>query len=259
MKLIALACERCGAGLQIREDARQVACAHCGSAMRVERSGGTISLHLAEAIGAIRTGAAQTAAELALQRLEGELHGARRALRDNEEALSKAMRDVNNYTTEIMTLERKPGGSESWSSADADSKIAALTREIERKDDIQRGLQGCAFLLLAAVAAGFSGWLGWQWSSGFWSLIVTPLAFVLGGATVIGAMLALSRTGRESSERSHLESAQSVHKSLESYRQALTRSTSEVAEYTGNVTGWQAELRSIEGEIARNRAIVRGG
>jgi len=38
-----------------------LACAHCGAQMHVERRGGTVSLELVEAI---RTGTAQTAAEL---------------------------------------------------------------------------------------------------------------------------------------------------------------------------------------------------
>jgi hypothetical protein len=73
MQIISLECKRCGAPLQIREGVDQLACAHCAAQMYVERGGGAVSLQLVEALGSIRTGAVQTAAELALVRLEKEI------------------------------------------------------------------------------------------------------------------------------------------------------------------------------------------
>ncbi len=72
MKIIPLNCPNCGKRLEIGENKEQLACGTCGSQLYVDRSGGTISLELAKSLGAINTGAAQTAAELALVRLEKE-------------------------------------------------------------------------------------------------------------------------------------------------------------------------------------------
>ena len=73
MRIIDLACKRCGAPLKIKDGMDYFACGNCGAQLYVEREGGTVSLQLVEALGSIRTGAAQTAAELALVRLNKEL------------------------------------------------------------------------------------------------------------------------------------------------------------------------------------------
>lgn len=72
MKIVPLNCPNCSASLEIGENKDQLACGTCGSQLYVDRSGGTISLELAKSLGAISTGATQTAAELALVRLEKE-------------------------------------------------------------------------------------------------------------------------------------------------------------------------------------------
>lgn len=48
--LIAAACNHCGAPLAMPEDARFVTCAHCGSSLGVERSGGGTYTHVLEAV-----------------------------------------------------------------------------------------------------------------------------------------------------------------------------------------------------------------
>ena len=70
MKIVPLNCPNCGKRLEIGENKEQLACGTCGSQLFVDPSGGTISLELAKSLGAISTGATQTAAELALVRLE---------------------------------------------------------------------------------------------------------------------------------------------------------------------------------------------
>ena len=72
MKIVPLNCPNCGKRLEIGENKEQLACGTCGSQLFVDRSGGTISLELAKSLGAMSTGATQTAAELALVRLEKE-------------------------------------------------------------------------------------------------------------------------------------------------------------------------------------------
>ena len=69
MPVISLSCRSCGASLQIRDGVEALACGHCGASMTVGRGGGAISRGLERALGTISTGAAKTAAELALVRL----------------------------------------------------------------------------------------------------------------------------------------------------------------------------------------------
>ncbi len=89
MKIIPLNCPNCGTRLEIGENKEQLACGTCGSQLFVDRSGGTISLELAKSLGAISTGATQTAAELALVRLKEELNEAEWKVKYLEEILQE--------------------------------------------------------------------------------------------------------------------------------------------------------------------------
>ncbi|MBK7687226.1 MAG: hypothetical protein IPJ25_15560 [Rhodocyclaceae bacterium] len=71
LKMIALKCPGCGAGLQIASDMEDFACGYCGTAVRAVRQGGTVSL-VADAISRVQAGTDRTAAELALIRLKNE-------------------------------------------------------------------------------------------------------------------------------------------------------------------------------------------
>jgi len=87
MGLVSLVCRRCGGALQVRPDVEQLACGHCGTPMRVDRTGHAISLHFIEIeieiepLGDVRTETAQTAAELALARLDSDAHACRWEIR----------------------------------------------------------------------------------------------------------------------------------------------------------------------------------
>lgn len=73
-KTIALNCASCGSNLDIKPEMNAFACGYCGVSPVVERSGGTVSLHLiGDAIRGVQAGTDRTAAELALKRLGGEL------------------------------------------------------------------------------------------------------------------------------------------------------------------------------------------
>jgi hypothetical protein len=73
-KAIAMECPNCGAGLEITSDLETFACSYCGSTIKVTRHGGAVSLkQIEQAINGIKTSADRIAAELALNRLNGEL------------------------------------------------------------------------------------------------------------------------------------------------------------------------------------------
>ena len=72
MQTIALKCPGCGAGLEVANQLDNFGCGYCGTAVRVVRGGGTVSL-VAETLTRIQTGTDRTAAELALVRLKSEL------------------------------------------------------------------------------------------------------------------------------------------------------------------------------------------
>ncbi len=65
MRIFALDCPKCGASLKVTEHKEQISCGYCGSTLRVDRAGGTVSLELE----GIKRGTDKTAAELALTRL----------------------------------------------------------------------------------------------------------------------------------------------------------------------------------------------
>ncbi len=74
LQSISLKCSSCGANLEITNEMSTFACGYCGASQIVERSGGTISLKLlTTAISNVQIGTDKTAAELAINRLKGEL------------------------------------------------------------------------------------------------------------------------------------------------------------------------------------------
>jgi uncharacterized membrane protein YidH (DUF202 family) len=71
---VSLSCPSCGGKLQITPDIQRFACAHCGREQIVQRGEGTISLSpVVDAIHKVQVGVNQTAAELAIVRLQKEL------------------------------------------------------------------------------------------------------------------------------------------------------------------------------------------
>lgn len=74
VKAVALSCSSCGGRLQIKPGMDELACGYCGATLMVERDGGSISLRILHtAISRVQVGTDKTAAELAINRLKGEL------------------------------------------------------------------------------------------------------------------------------------------------------------------------------------------
>lgn len=69
----ALKCPGCGAALKVANDLETFACMYCGATVKVEKSGGTVNLRIAEELVGVRKGTDKTAAELAIRRLQQEL------------------------------------------------------------------------------------------------------------------------------------------------------------------------------------------
>ncbi|MBA2527016.1 MAG: hypothetical protein H0V18_14730 [Pyrinomonadaceae bacterium] len=78
IKVVNLNCTSCGGALEIAGDMERFSCGYCGSALMVQRRGGTIGLSLVgDAVARVQVGTEKTAAELALVRLDKELATAR--------------------------------------------------------------------------------------------------------------------------------------------------------------------------------------
>lgn len=71
--VIALKCPSCSAKLEVENDMERFACGYCGMELMAHRRGGTISLKaISDALSKVQTGTDKTAAELAIQRFEGD-------------------------------------------------------------------------------------------------------------------------------------------------------------------------------------------
>jgi ribosomal protein S27AE len=78
LKVVPLKCPSCGAKLEVSEDMDRFACGYCGTELVTQRRGGTVALKsLTDAIVKVQIGTDKTAAELALRRLQDELHDVR--------------------------------------------------------------------------------------------------------------------------------------------------------------------------------------
>ena len=75
MPSVVLDCPPCAADLVIRPGVRQFACAHCGTGIKVEISGGIISpsVPVRDSVQGINQSAEKIAAEMAITRLREEL------------------------------------------------------------------------------------------------------------------------------------------------------------------------------------------
>jgi primosomal protein N' len=76
--VVVLTCPNCGAPLRITDGLEQFACSHCGTEQIVKRSGGIVTLQpLMAAVSRVESAASRAAAELAIQRLTGEIAAAK--------------------------------------------------------------------------------------------------------------------------------------------------------------------------------------
>jgi hypothetical protein len=92
MKIFNLKCASCSAPLQIKPETTEFACAYCGAAQIVDRSGGAVTLELVtDAISKVQQGTDRTAAELALVRLNAKLNALYEELDGFEESLYRPL------------------------------------------------------------------------------------------------------------------------------------------------------------------------
>jgi hypothetical protein len=74
LQVLSLKCPNCNGNLEISGEMTSFACGYCGASQVVKRNGGTISLKLiSDAISKVQLAADRTAAELAIQRIKGEM------------------------------------------------------------------------------------------------------------------------------------------------------------------------------------------
>jgi hypothetical protein len=117
-KAIAMGCPNCGAGLEITSDLETFACAYCGSTIKVTRHGGTVSLNqLEQAINGIKTSTDRIAAELALERLGGELCEVTSEIITAESDLEKAPYDLMPVKSFDYSFPLKINGERNYSAA----------------------------------------------------------------------------------------------------------------------------------------------
>jgi hypothetical protein len=99
VEFVSLTCPNCGGKLEIYNDMDRFACSFCGGEMLVQRRGGAVSLKTVEnAIRRVQVGTDKTAAELALPRLQAEIHRwtqVEAALRNEPLAIPPPIRAVN--------------------------------------------------------------------------------------------------------------------------------------------------------------------
>ena len=88
MAIIPMKCTSCGGSLEISSEMEHFSCGYCGTAMLVERKGGTIALKMVtDGLKAVQAGTDKTAAELALKRLESELFALRIAANEKKTSM----------------------------------------------------------------------------------------------------------------------------------------------------------------------------
>ncbi|MDP9178920.1 MAG: hypothetical protein M3O61_14650 [Gemmatimonadota bacterium] len=242
MRIISLACKSCGAPLEINEKMEQLACAHCGARMYVERGGGAISLQL-EALGSIRTGAVQTAAELALVRLEKEFR----------EATSRitSFTSVEREAQEAESLFRKQDLISEKAAAAANDQAIALRADIERSSFKFVG----PFLIIGIIIVCLFGACT---QNGFFSGLLVLIAWGILGflaffvIMIPAAILDDFRENRLTKRLKEVEGIIARHQSAIAQQSRLS-SSREILE---QLPAARTSLARIEEEIARNRSIV---
>jgi hypothetical protein len=101
LQVLNLKCPNCSGNLEISEEMISFACGYCGASQLVERKGGTVSLKLfADAISKVQIGTDRTAAELAIQRIKGEMLQANQTFELLEDAKQEELgKNYSYYST----------------------------------------------------------------------------------------------------------------------------------------------------------------
>jgi len=212
----------------------QLACGHCGAQMHVERGGGAISLQLVEALGSIRIGAVQTAAELALVRLEKERNSASYEVKRLEREIEQ----------ESARLRKQDIMSEK---AVASAREGAKTLEAEMK-----GGWGFAFItggVLMVVCVCVFVFATWYFSFNGW---ISQMALLLAlGWGAVHLMVSIMTIRKERLG----DSLEEVNKQIARHLEA-ERAKSTLSHCRELLPDARASLTRIEEAIAYNKKIV---
>ena len=240
MRIISLACKNCSAPLQIKEETDQLVCARCGAHMCVDRGGGAVSLELVEAI---HTGTAQTAAELALVRLNQEWINASCRVSGLEHEAESQTQARDAFKKQVLL-----SSSEAESTSD---RIDQLSKEVDRSNIGPVAVITGIVLALIVVVRAFS-------ESGFWTVLGMLLLWGIGGVVlfvVVVGITAFFDSLRTDSAQKDLDAAKSR---LASHRTALELQGrfAGAAQTAEQLSRARAQLTRIEEDISRNREIV---
>ncbi len=127
LEVIAMKCPNCGAALEVTPDLETFACAYCGSAIKVARRGGTISLvRMVQAIGSIKTSTERIAAEMALKRLKHELAGVKAEIAIAESELQMAQGGLRPLKSFDAGYPIKISGDFDWSASPRHELVALI-------------------------------------------------------------------------------------------------------------------------------------
>jgi predicted RNA-binding Zn-ribbon protein involved in translation (DUF1610 family) len=223
MNIVSLSCRNCGAPLQINEQMEQLACGHCGAQM-------------VEALGSIRTGAVQTAAELALVRLQKELNDANREVYALERGI-----DEGTITLTHCTFKERDIMSEK-AVASAHERAKTLESEIDL---------GCGFISILSSVLIVVCILAAHYFGSMWWLI--PFAFI---AVILGNIIyGIRKDGLEKSLKEVKEQI-ARHLIAIANREASEKATSTISQANEKLPDARASVARIETEIAHNKKIV---
>jgi hypothetical protein len=215
--------------------------------MYVERGGGAVSLQMVEALGSIRTGAVQTAAELALVRLGKELNECSSRIYGLE---SDVRNHELNFNPNHLLTKRALDSAETGAAA-LRTRMANLKTEIEERT----GADGTVWLL-GSAASFLSGMVACHVASGFVNSFGALVAVPVIGLILTAICAALSGPGsrvgdleKRGGELAKLEGEMYAHQTALGHQTRLSEIPPQLVEA-------RAELVLIQEGITRNRSIV---
>jgi hypothetical protein len=247
MKIIPLNCPNCGTTLEIGENKEQLACGTCGSQLFVDRSGGAISLELAKSLGVISTGATQTAAELALVRLEKELNDAKEKVERLESLESRIQHFKTNNEQNIMSESKLKS---------ANQRVSNLNAEKNSHKFLFIKIIATILLIIVSIIFVLNfGQSGWKiLESLVWYGVVT---YVL-GLGVFGACDYVEKKHQEQLNKNLNNLNQQIisHNSASESRKELEENKFSISYQPEALAKARALVARIEAEIAHNKKIV---
>lgn len=261
MKIIPLNCPSCGARLEIGENKEQVACGTCGSQLFVDRSGGTISLELAKSLGAISAGATQTAAELALVRLEKERSSAHYEVIRLEREIEDGTSALAIYTFKAQDIMSEKAV------ASTDGRVKTLEAE---KKSLWFGYLStiiAVILIIICISKAYSLALGITSEISIWEklfLMLIPVGFVgfilwlviIGILALIDNSIETQRKNQQSKNLSDLREQLLLHQKAVEFRKKYEEAKVIISQANEILPNARVSLARIEEEISHNKKIV---